>query len=616
MIQNKKTQKGLILIGLAAAAVNAQAQEVAKNAEQVAELPTSTVLASRFDSAVNNTTSSVSVLDRAYLKKMQEYRLSGAINQMPGVQGTSTAGQRGNSESLLIRGLNTRYAQVVVDGVKIADSSNSLNNFLSNTSLSLVNRVELLRGPQSVLYGSDAAGGVLGLDTQIGGAQRNEIFAEAGSFDSYRTGFSSRGNVGGIDYGVGFSHEFTGNDTYAAFPIHDFTFNSAVLALGYQVNDALSLKLSYRNSDGKLQTRQISPTFTSNALIRTDYHLLALNTDLKVSENWQSKLTLGYYDEAYDASFPFDSDFNKFSANWSNKLTVNDQLDLILGTEYSRSSFRNSSGQDFDYNTKAVYANSLWRPIDGLLVETGVRYDDHSLYGSETAWNVGAAYELASKTRVRARMAQSYRTPTVVDSQAFSGFSTQLANPNLKTEEIFGFEFGIDHEIGKHTAQLTYFKQQLENAIFTRTLIPGAFPVPATTQRQNRDGKSAVSGVELALNGELADKVNYRLSYTFQDDQEVIDVPDHNLNADVHYDAGKWLVGAGVSYQDGASYGAATQTDSRFITRVYGHYELNDSLKLHGRVENVFDEKYELSNFGSPIQGQGFGAFAGFTYSF
>ena len=76
------------------------------------------------------------------------------------------------------------------------------------------------------------------------------------------------------------------------------------------------------------------------------------------------------------------------------------------------------------------------------------------------------------------------------------------------------------------------------------------------------------------------------------------------------------LVGAGVSYQDGAGYGSATQTDSRLITRIYGHYKISESLKLHGRVENAFDEKYELSNFGSPIQGQGFGAFGGFTYTF
>jgi len=619
MTQNIKAQKSLIIVGLAAAALNAQAQEKVDQSESAVleELPSSTVLASRFDSTVKDTTSSVSVLDRGYLAAIQQHRLIESISLIPGVQGTSTAGQRGNSESLIIRGLSTKYAQVVVDGVRVADSSNSLNNFLSNTSLGLVNRVELLRGPQSVLYGSDAAGGVLGFDTAIGGPRRTELFAEAGSFDSFRTGFSSRGSVGKLDYGFGFSREFTSNDTTTNYPVQDYTINSSVLGLGWRANEALQFKLSYRNGDGEVQTSQFSafnPPATpfSNSNFKTDYHLLTLNTDLKVNEKWSSKLTLGYYDESYDAlsSFSFDNDLHRYILNWSNKIVLNEQLEIVAGTEYTHSSYRNSNGSDFTSNTKSVYATTFYRPIDALLVETGVRYDDDSSYGGETSWNIGAAYEVTSDTRVRARLARSYRTPTVGDTQGFSGSFTQLANPNLKTEEILGYELGVDHEVGEHTAQATFFYQDLENAVFTDY---SAFPL---AQSKNRSGKSSVSGIELALNGELAKNVNYRVSYTFQDKQEVLDIPDHNLSADVNYDAGKWLVGAGFSYQDGASYGAATQTDSRFVTRIYGHYKVSESLKFHARVENVFDEQYELSNFGTPIQGQGLGAFAGFTYAF
>ena len=155
-----------------------------------------------------------------------------------------------------MRGLPTRYSQVVVDGVRVTDSSNGLNNFLSNTQLGLVDRLEFLRGPQSVLYGGEAVGGVLGYETKVGdGEPEGFLLGEAGSFDSYRAALNSTGAVGDVQYGVELGREFTGNDTYSAFPIQDYTLNTAMLGLKWNVNDDLSVKFSYRGADGNLITR-------------------------------------------------------------------------------------------------------------------------------------------------------------------------------------------------------------------------------------------------------------------------------------------------------------------------------------------------------------------------
>ena len=133
----------------------------------------------------------------------------------------------------------------------------------------------------------------------------------------------------------------------------------------------------------------------------------------------------------------------------------------------------------------------------------------------------------------------------------------QLANPDLETEEVLGFEFGVDQEIGQdHLLQVTYFYQQLDNAIYTETIAPGMWPNPSTTQRQNSEGDSLVSGVETALQGSFADgSTSYRIAWTAQIKEEVVDVPDHMLSADLYYDGGAWLVGCGATYLTGASYG-------------------------------------------------------------
>jgi len=624
MLINTKAQKSLFIAGFTSAAI------LSAQGEDERELEESTILASRFEGALDDSVSTVSVISGADLGRLQEYRLTESLDLLPGIQGFSTAGQTGNFESLQVRGFPTRYTQVIVDGVRTTDSTNGLNNFITNAGLGQVNQIEFLRGPQSVLYGGEAVGGVLGYDTAVGGEQKTTLFAEAGSFDSYRTSLSTSGELGDLEYGVQIGSEFTENDTDGSFPVQDFELNSAVIGLKWNATDDLSFKLTYRGSDGDLETRTVSSFgfFTSD--VNTDSHLFALNSELRVNDLWTTKLTLGYYEEANDSSFDgslgssiFETDTSRFSLNWNNKIVVTDEFDFVAGFEYSDTDFSDSNGADVDFATKAAYVNSYWKPVEGLLIEAGVRYEDHDEYGGETAWNLGAAYDVASTgTRFRARVAESFRTPTLTDTEAFSGlFSNQLANPDLETESILGFEFGVDQKIGDtHFLELTYFDQELDGAIFTQTITAG---FPSVTQRQNSSGDSSVSGFEFAARGSFyEERLKYRVAWTVQLDEDIIDVPDHLVSADLNYDAGKWLVGIGASYVTGASYGSPDDTnfvttDDRFLTRIYGHYKISENIKLHARVENVLDEEYRVSDiFGTQIEGQGFGAFAGFSIDF
>jgi vitamin B12 transporter len=594
MIDKKAARFGLVLVGCSLGA----AQDV---------LPPLTVLAKKFDSEKKETTSALDILSADELERMQRDRLLDGLNFFPGVQGLSTAGQTGNLGTVMMRGLSTKYMQVVVDGVRLTGATNGSNSFLGIGQLDNITQLEVLRGPQSVLYGSGAAGGVVGYETLLGTDDEGTLLsAEAGNFGTFRSSFTNRGQIGDLSYAVNAGVFETENDPSGAVLRHDFNQAFGSLALQWQAREDLLLRLSYRGSQNELETLSDFGFGASPAKIDTDVNLIALNAEYEVNPWWSSKLTLGYYDESYHGDFngfQVMTDYGRYTANWANSIEVSDSLELVSGLEYARGDYRNLNGREVDFRTLGAYVNGFWKPIDGLLLEAGLRYEDHDSFDNDVAWNLGAAYEIeGAGTRLRARLAEAYRTPTLLESEAFvPGFGAiQLANPNLKPEDILGFEVGIEQDFSGHLAELSYFQQHLENAIVRGPTTAGSYA------NINRSGTSKVSGLELALSGQLStESVRYRLSATKQFQEEVLDVSDLLLSADLGYDSDRWSVGAGFAYQEGATYGF-NPTGDHFVARVYGEIQLNEAITLFGRVENLFDEDYLLSDDGfSPVKGLG-----------
>jgi vitamin B12 transporter len=594
MIDKKAAQFGLVLAGCSLGT----SQDV---------LPPLTVLAKKFDSEKKETTSALDVLSADELERLQRDRLLDGLNFFPGVQGLSTAGQTGNLGTVIMRGLSTKYMQVVVDGVRLTDATNGANNFLGNGQLGNITQLEVLRGPQSVLYGSGAAGGVVGYETLLGsGDEGISLSAEAGNFGTFRSSFTNRGQVGDLSYAVNAGSFETENDPSGAILRHDFSQLFGSLALQWQAREDLLLRLSYRGSENELETLSDFGFGASPAKIDTDVNLIALNAEYEVNPWWLSKLTLGYYDESYLGDFngfQVLTDYERYTANWANSIEVSDSLELVTGLEFARADYRNLNSREVDFRTLGAYVNGYWKPIDGLLLEVGLRYEDHDSFNNDVAWNLGAAYQIErTGTRLRARLAEAYRTPTLLESEAFvPGFgASQVANPNLKPEDILGFEVGLEQDISGHLAELSYFQQHLENAIVRGPTTAGSYA------NINRNGTSKVSGLELALSGQLSsESVRYRLSATKQFQEEILDVPDFLLSADLGYDSGSWGVGAGFAYQEGATYGF-NPTDDHLVARVYGEMKINEAMTLYGRVENLFDEDYLLSDDGfSPVKGLG-----------
>lgn len=599
MIKQKEALYGLVVSGLGLGLTVIEA---------AGELEPLTVIAKKFDSPKSETTSAIDIITAANLERIQEDRLINGLSLVPGAQGLSTAGQTGNIGTVLIRGLSTKYMQVVVDGVRLTDATNGGNNFLGNAQLFGISQLEVLRGPQSVLYGTGAAGGVIGYETALGkGDGETSLSAEVGNFGTFRSTLLTEGTMGDLSYALGAGYLETENDPQGGFLRHDYKQKFETLALEWQVQEGLLIRLSYRGSENELQLLSDSGFGASPAGIDTDLNLTALNFEYEVNPWCSSQVTLGYYDESYQADFngfAVVSDYDRTSLNWANQIEVSDDVKLQTGIDYARGDYKNLNGREVDYRTTGAYLNGTWTPEENLLLEAGLRYEDHNAFGSDVAWNVGFVYELEeTRTRLRGRVAEAYRAPTLLESEAFnSGFgATQSANPNLDAEDILGFELGIEQDFGDHTLDLTYFQQHLENAISRGPVTAGSY------QNVNVAGVSKVSGLEFSSTGALVDEaLRYRLAVTKQFKEELIDVPDLRFSFDLHYQADVWSAGAGVTFADAASYGLFGTSDSYTTARVYGEYEVNDSVTLLGRVENLFDRDYHLSDDGFlPISGQG-----------
>ena len=167
----------------------------------------------RLPGKISEATSAVTVLDPAELEERGIIDLREALNEVPGVIATSTAGQRGAIGSVFIRGTTTSFSQLVVDGIRVSDSTAALGNFFSGARLDDLGRIEVLRGPQAAIHGGEAVGGVIWLETARGdGDPATRLRLEAGSFATLNGFLSNSGQEGALSWFVGGGYDGTHND--------------------------------------------------------------------------------------------------------------------------------------------------------------------------------------------------------------------------------------------------------------------------------------------------------------------------------------------------------------------------------------------------------------------
>jgi len=402
------------------------------------------VTATRTDETAASITSSYTKLDGEEIERTQLPNLKKAVDLSPGVF-SREQGADGGTTAISIRGNRSVDTLTLVDGVK-ADSvlfGNGGSPFLSFASNLNLESVEIVRGPHSSLFGAEAMGGVVAVETKRGqGTPTSTLFFEGGSYNTYREGLLSNGSLGPLDYSLHYAREDSSNERAN----NNLDANSASLRLDYTVSDQLTVGMTFRNQDGLYHepgsNRSIDSGFNDpNTRCTEDATIVSTYAEYKISDIWTSKLTLGTYQERYVYNNPFnpqsylgtytpifwDSYIGGFDApaadysntqehsvtesanwfaDWKNTLQLTETNKLMAGTSLLYQTGHYQYGSDYTvsnpyayeslYNQVnygsaldfGLYAEDQWKPIDNLTLTGGLRYDHDHLEGEGSTSSV------------------------------------------------------------------------------------------------------------------------------------------------------------------------------------------------------------------------------------
>lgn len=622
-----------------AAAVPALALPAYAMADDVAAVDQVVVTAGREPEKLSEVSTSMTVIDAEALKKSQAVVVSDLLSRTPGVTVTRNGGVGGTTQ-LRIRGAETDQTVVLIDGVKLNDPSSTGGGYNFATLLAgNLNRIEVLRGSQSTLWGSQAIGGVVNLITAVPtGPLGATVSAEAGSRDTAygHAAVSTGGEWGGFrlagayyttDGVSAFGKSYGGKEK-------DGYRNAGLSSrLDLNVTDwaAIDLRASYASSKNEFDGFP-APTYafadspeygkTKELVSYAGVRLSAFDGALK------NRLGFGYTQTDRDNFDPSSSVPKTFDARGENKRfeyqgtwQINEIVRATFGAETERSWFRTASPAEWDPNptpdsnkarTDSLYLHLRAQPVEGLTLTGGVRQEDHSTFGDTTVYQAGAAYSPNGGTTVfRANYGEGFKAPSLY--QLFSPYGLKT----LKPEESESVDLSVEHSVldGRVRAVVTWFHRDITNQIDYDLL----------TSKYGNIARTETSGVELETTVEVTSSLLVTANYTNMD--PINHSPGSvgkrlarragetaNLNADYDWKSGL-TTGVSVQYV-GDSFDNATNTrrlKSYALFDLRAAYPVNDTFEVFGRVENLFDKEYEtIYRYGSV--GRGF--FAGVRAKF
>ena len=621
-----------ICLAAVAASSTASADEAAHAV--AADADSIVVTATRAPLTLDEIPSSVAVLDKAAIDRAQDIGVTELLLRTPGIS-VSRNGGYGTSTSLRIRGAESEHTVTVIDGVKLNDPSSTGGGFnFANLLAGDIDRIEVLRGPQSILWGSQAIGGVINIVTASPEKTLEGSFdLEAGSRETVNARAAIGGRTGPLAWRIGGQRFATdGISSHArAFggTERDGYRNSNVSGraeLALADNVGIDVRSTY--SSGRVEFDGFNTDSNDVGLNKEFVGYAGLNFDL-ADGRFRNRVAFAYTDTNRDNFNPDRERPQSFEADGKNKrweyqgsFDVSDRITAIFGVENERSNFRSRSPSaslgvpvpDFvrgKAELTSAYGQLSIEPVEGLTLNGGVRYEDHSRYGGQTLFAAGGVWRLPTGTVLRASYGEGFKAPGLY--QLFS----EYGNVGLDPEEAHGWEAGIEQHLfdSKFVVGATWFDRTTTNQIIYNgcsspttdplCTVPGSNPPTPRFGYYLNVARSEAHGVEAAaaLNlGGLTLDGNY--SWIVAEDRSEDSAnfgnwlprrPRHSANASASYAFGFGLeLGAALRWS-GKSYDNASNArrlDDYTLVDLRAEVALSDAVKLFARAENIFDEEY------------------------
>lgn len=603
-------------------------------------LETITVTASRTPLALSDAGSSISIISKEQIQRRNATNLADLLRGIPGMA-VSQQGSLGAITQVRVRGAEANQVLVLIDGVEANDLSQGSEFNFAHLMVSQIERIEIVRGPQSAIWGSDALAGVINVITRPKNLLKTQFsgYAESGSFATVRTGFgvqhgSSRNQVKlSIDYlnsdGTNISRSGNERDGYKNTTVNlSGTYNAAdKIVLSYLLRKTQSM--TYFDDIDFFTTGLPTDAdfFTESSQIYTG---LSLTFD---RENWSHTLSFARTDT--ENITVTDSPVKDKSRGDKSQIRYQADLDwaqhIITGMlEYEQEDYQQRGAAFFfgdpnknlSVDTKSI---AMEYRYDGDLVDISLssRHDSNSEFDDASAWRATVAWHLGNEsTTLFASVGESVKNPTF--TERFGFFDTFTGNPDLQPEESFSWELGLRQSLmnGRMNLTATWFDANLDNEIngFVFDFATGTFTAA------NAEEKSSRKGVEVGLVYKTTERFEMAASYTYLDatqtdnsGNEITEVrrPIHSGSVSANYTFNRVNLNASIIYTGDQEdnffppfppFQERVNLKSFTLLNISATYQLNRYVALTLRLENTLDEKYEeVFGFSSP----GFGAHGG-----
>ncbi|MDD2794003.1 MAG: TonB-dependent receptor [Sediminibacterium sp.] len=597
------------------------------------------VTANKQEQKQSTTGKVISVISREQLGRSSGKTVAQILNETTGITINGAYNNAGTNQSVFMRGAATGRTLILMDGIPLSDPSMINNEFdLNLFSINNVERIEVCRGAQSTIYGSDAIAGVINIITVKEGTDKPvnaSATLSAGNLNTFKGNLQVFGQVNKLTYSLrtarmktdGFStaQDTTGNK---GFDKDSYDGNSSSASAQYKINDRFSVKGFAMYSANRAGIDE--GVFKDDRYYNTTNNVLNTGTGFQYKTN-RFSLTANYQFSQTNRAYERDSTDKKvfsyfvrnnyfaktqFAELYAN-ITLGSTLSLLQGVEYRYGSMNNdyrsvspfgpysSSFNDTSFSQTSVYSSLLFNNKRGLASDLGVRYNHHSKYGTNYTFSFNPSISVSENIRFFGSVATGFKAPSIY--QLFDQYSGQ---PNLKAEKSTSVELGVANTGSQFSSRLVVFYRKISNGI----------DYDYVRYQYFNFVKQNVLGVEYETNTRITDRINLKANLSFlsisdstQSRQSFKDTgyayglrrPGININASLNYQHNNVFISISSKYLSsrydiGGYKTGDVSLPAYVILNAYGEYSFSKRYKLFIDAQNITGKQfYDLRGFNS-----------------
>lgn len=574
-------------------------------AEESLELPNYVVSATRTETPINHLSAATTVYTRDQIENFQTNTLPELLQRTTGIDMTQNGGL-GKNTSIFMRGTNSDHILVLIDGIKAGSVTLGSAPF-QYLPIDQIERIEIVRGPHSSLYGSEAIGGVIQIFTRQGQQQQTPtvtLDVGGGSYDTLQASGSVSGKWNNTWYSLSASHINTqGFDarqpTTGSFavdqPDRDGYYNTGLNArLGHRFDNGAEVEAFYTRADGK--------TDFDGFQTRTEFvnQAVGIQGSMNFLEQWRSTLRLGQTRDdnnnlAEDGSLSSVFDSTRWNVSWVNDIQLHENHKLVAGADYrfdevdSTTEFTKTSRYDV-----GLFGEINSQLFDHHFINASVRWDENEAFGDYVTGSFGWRFNWSEQHSLFASFGNAFKSPTLNDLFYRDEFGSS-GNPNLRPEESTTFEVGLAGDYDWLTWQIRAYHTNIEN------LIVWQFDPETFVSSPDNVNKAQIDGIEAEISAEIFGFVN-TLGMQLLSPKDRINntrlvrraekILSYDMSRSLgNFDFGSTVLARGDSFDDVSN----TRKIAGFVTvDLRAAYHINKNWKISAKLNNLLNKQYQL----------------------